>query len=327
MIARLMRGLWVAVLVAAALAAWWCIHLFGSRIGTWASGLLGVFVVFAAHPGIVAFNFTLSRMHGDPVPERLRQSLWQTVRMIDAEVDASMRGVWFGTPFLPHRPAPRPPADMPPRPLPVLFIHGYLCNRAVWLSFMRDAAASGYLCEAVTLPDPFADIDTQLPVIDRAIDALLTEARSAGIDAPRVALVGHSMGGLVARAATARLDGSRIGPLITLGTPHHGTYPAGFGTSPSVVQMRRGSAWLAALPSTTTRHAVTTIFSHHDNIVYPQTTAALEGTRQMAIGGVGHLCVSGVSLFGAGRLAFRLRFFNNRVWQRIQKVLHGIACR
>ena len=291
MIARLMRGLWLVVLVAAALAAWLSIHLLASRIGPWASGLLGFFVVFAAHPLIVALNFTLSRLYGDPVPAELRLSLWQVVKMVDAEIDASMRGLWFGTPFLPHRSAPRPALATPLQRLPILFVHGYLCNRAVWLSFMRDAAARGYVCEAVTLDNPFADIDTQLPAIDRAIGTLLDDARAAGIDATRVALVGHSMGGLVARAARARLAGSRIGPVITLGTPHHGTFTARFGTSPSVVQMRRGSPWLANIAFDANVEQTTTVFSYHDNIVYPQTTAALERTRQVAIGGVGHVAL------------------------------------
>lgn len=281
-----MRGLWVVVLVAAALAAWAAIHLLGPRIGPWAAGLLGVFVVASVHPVLVTFNFVLSKIHGDPVPIALRLTAWQTVKMIDAEVDASLRGVWFGTPFLGHRPAARPSADAPGPAMPILFIHGYLCNRAVWLSFMREAAARGHRCEAITLDDPFADIDSHVPAVGRAIDALLGRAG----DARRVALVGHSMGGLVARAALA-VHGERIGPVVTLGTPHHGTWTARFGRSPSVMQMRRGSSWLAALDARSSAGHVTTVFSHHDNIVYPQTTAALAGARQVAVGGAGHVAL------------------------------------
>jgi triacylglycerol esterase/lipase EstA (alpha/beta hydrolase family) len=185
-------------------------------------------------------------------------------------------------------------AEVALQALPILFVHGYLCNRAVWLSFMRDAAARGYLCEAVTLPDPFAPIDTQLPAIDRAIDDLLASARASGLGASRVAIVAHSMGGLVTRSALAHLDASRIGPVITLGTPHHGTHTARFASIPSVVQMRRDSPWLAELathePSIEDR-SFTTVFSYHDDIVYPQTTGALAGTRQIAIGGCGHVAL------------------------------------
>jgi len=292
-IAGFMRGLWVALIATAMAAAWLSVHLLAPRIGPWAAGLLGFFVVFSAHPLLIALNFAMSRLRGDPVPADVRLSVWQAVQTVDAEIDASMRGVWFGTPFLPRRPAQRPAPGARLQRLPILFIHGYLCNRAVWLSFMRDAAARGYVCEAVTLPNPLAAIDTQLPVIDRAIDALLAEARGAGCPATRVALVGHSMGGLVARLALDRLDASRIGPVITLGTPHHGTWTARFGGSPSVVQMQRGSSWLATLPTPVadTEHPMTTVFSHHDNIVYPQRTGALDGTRQIAISGVGHVAL------------------------------------
>ena len=295
MIAGLMRFFWVLLACAAAAAAWLSIRLLGPTIGPWAAGLLGILVVAASHPLLIAANFAMSRWRGDAVPAELRLSAWRALLTYDAEIDASMRGVWFGTPFLPHRPAARPPPGTSLQPLPVLFVHGYLCNRAVWLSFMRDAARRGYLCEAVTLPNPLASIDAQLPIVDRAIDALLADAREAGIPATRVALVGHSMGGLVARAALVRLDGERIGPVITLGTPHHGTHTARFGGSPSVVQMQRDSPWLAALAQQESSHghasSVTTLFSYHDNIVYPQTTGALAWATQRAIGGVGHVAL------------------------------------
>jgi triacylglycerol esterase/lipase EstA (alpha/beta hydrolase family) len=295
MIAGLMRLLWVLIVCASAAAAWLSIRLLGPAIGSWSAGLLGIMIVAASHPLLIATNFALSRRHGDAVPDEFRLSAWQALLTYDAEIDASMRGVWFATPFLAHRPAARPPAGTVLQPLPILFIHGYLCNRAVWLSFMRDAAARGYLCEAVTLPDPLAAIDAQLRVVDHAIDALLAAAREAGIATTRVALVGHSMGGLVARAARVRLPGERIGPVITLGTPHHGTHAARFGRAPSVVQMRRDSQWLAALAEEETSRdevpPMTTLFSYHDDIVYPQTTGALAGATQRAISGVGHVAL------------------------------------
>ena len=294
MVARLLKLLWIALLLAAAGAAWTSIHFLGSRVGPWAAGLLAVFVVAALHPAAIAAQFIGSRVAGDAVPESFRLSWWQAVKTYDAEIDASMRGLWFATPFLAHRVAAKPSPDIALRALPILFIHGYLCNRAVWLSFIEDAAARGYLCEAVTLPNPFAPIETQLPTIDRAIDDLLATARAAGLDASRVAIVAHSMGGLVARSAIAHLDASRIGPVVTLGTPHHGTLTARFGSIPSIVQMRPGSPWLAELAtheSVTKDRSFTSIFSYHDDIVYPQTTGALEGTRQFAIGGCGHVAL------------------------------------
>jgi pimeloyl-ACP methyl ester carboxylesterase len=292
MIAWLLRALWCATIVVAAGAVWLSERLFSATIGPWAAGLLAIMAIGALHPLAIAFNFVMSRINGDAVPAEYRLSPWAMIKAYDAEIDASMRGVWFATPFLGHRTTPQPLADIASQPFALLFIHGYFCNRAVWHSFMRDAASRGYRCEAVTLMNPFASIDSHADAIDRAID----ELRDA--HPVRVVIVAHSMGGLVARAALQRIDASRVAHVFTLGSPHHGTHTARFGRMTSVTQMGRGSAWLAALAereindrSGLPRSAYTTIYSYHDDIVYPQTTGALDGAECVAIGGCGHVAL------------------------------------
>lgn len=297
MIARLVRWLWVLGVIVAATAAWASIQLIGGRVGPWAAGLTGAMLVAAAHPAVMAIDFVLSRIAGDPVPLPLRLSPWGAIRMYDAELDASMRGLWFATPFRADQPAARPGPGTALRPSPILFIHGYLCNRAVWLSFMRDAAARGYLCEALTLTNPLLAIETHAGAVDRAIDALLRDARAAGSTATRVLIVGHSMGGLVTRAALQRIDPARVAHVITLGTPHRGTFLARFGTASCLVQMRPHSEWLAGLDALERggnglrRSCYTTLYSHHDDIVFPQRTGMLDGAYEIAIGGCGHVAL------------------------------------
>ena len=60
----------------------------------------------------------------------------------------------------------------------------------------------------------------------RDIGELGTEfsRRIAAEPARHVSVIGHSMGGLVARAALRTEAGSRIEHLITLGTPHGGSF-------------------------------------------------------------------------------------------------------
>ena len=300
MIATILRVLWVATLVAAGVVAWLSVRLFGADIGPWAAGLAGAALVLAIHPALVAINFITSRLAGDRVPETFRLSLWQAIKTYDAELDASIRGFWFATPFLLHRPAASPKQMGMPnaRPFPLLFVHGYFCNRAIWLSFMRDAASRGYLCEALTLPQPFDPIESNASVVDAAIDQLLARATREGAPADCVVIVAHSMGGLVVRAALQHIDASRVAHVITLGAPHHGTLMAGYGNFSSVVQMRRDSPWLQALDAEETRQnsglprsMYTTLFSYHDNIVFPQETAQLEGAHAIAIGGTGHVAL------------------------------------
>jgi triacylglycerol esterase/lipase EstA (alpha/beta hydrolase family) len=170
----------------------------------------------------------------------------------------------------------------------VLFIHGYFGNRANWLGFLDDAAARGYRAEAITLDGIGRPIESHAAAIEAAIAAL--EARGAR----RVAIVAHSMGGLVARSALATMAPARIAHVVTLGTPHRGTTAARFGRGANVAQMRLGSAWLADLEARERTAGLaydrfTTVFSHHDDVVYPQTNACLPGAECVALGGLGHV--------------------------------------
>lgn len=301
MIAAIQRSALVALFLGAALTAWLFVLWFGGRLGMATAALLGVFCVFAIHPYFVATNFLVSRIAASPVPKAMRLSPWQALKTYDAELDASVRGFWFAHPFLSRRPAPAPVAPL--RKLPLLFVHGYFCNRALWLPFMRDAAQRGYVCEAVTLAAPFDDIDHYADPIAAAIDALLTRARACGVGADQVVVIAHSMGGVAVRAAIRRDGAARIAHVITLGSPHAGTVHAWLGSVTNVRQMRRRSAWLRELDAFETAHEhdasrdasvlprarYTAVFSYHDNIVAPQETACLAGAHNVALAGIGHV--------------------------------------
>lgn len=89
--------------------------------------------------------------------------------------------------------------------------------------------------------------NTGLPVSDNGalLADLLSEVVAAWpVRVERIAIVGHSMGGLVARAALARGDAwtTRVSDLVTLGTPHLGAPLAGWA--------RDGALGLARLPET-----------------------------------------------------------------------------
>jgi triacylglycerol esterase/lipase EstA (alpha/beta hydrolase family) len=85
-----------------------------------------------------------------------------------------------------------------------------------------------------------------------------------------------------------------VARVITLGTPHHGTALARFGLGQNAFQMRDDSAWLRALASNedaAVRALVTSVYTHHDNIVSPQESSRLEGARNLEFGGVGHVAL------------------------------------
>ncbi|CAJ0777645.1 hypothetical protein LMG7141_00652 [Ralstonia condita] len=171
--------------------------------------------------------------------------------------------------------------------IPVLMIHGYGCNRAVWLPIQKHLAAAGHPTDAIDLMPLLGDIDDYARDIARAI-ASMTHAHGR---AP--VLLCHSMGGLAARALLRQSgDGCPVAHVITLGTPHRGTVMARGGRGRNVRQMAWASPWLRQLAASETpavRARITSIFSWHDSIVGPAGASWLEGARHVPFAGIGHV--------------------------------------
>ena len=91
---------------------------------------------------------------------------------------------------------------------------------------------------------PFtADVRVAAAQLAEEVEALVAET---GYE--RIHVVGHSMGGLIARYYVTRLGGDeRVHTLVTLGTPHHGTYTAYGWHSQLTRQLRPGSGLMREL--------------------------------------------------------------------------------
>jgi triacylglycerol esterase/lipase EstA (alpha/beta hydrolase family) len=142
---------------------------------------------------------------------------------------------------------------------------------------------------AINLEPLFGSISDYSPLIEAAV---ATMHRQTGL--PPV-LVGHSMGGLAARAWRAEdPSAQRLHSLITIGTPHQGTVMARFGHGLAARQMRPHSAWLAQLQAQDTpAHARRTLcfYSACDNVVIPSTAAALPGADSREVVGCAHVAM------------------------------------
>ena len=92
-------------------------------------------------------------------------------------------------------------------------------------------------------------------------------------------LVGFSMGGLVSRSYLQRLGGmERVGRLITISSPHRGTYWAHFARNAGSRQMRPGSDFLADLNrdvQTLERVRVASIWTPLDLMIVPAWSSRL----------------------------------------------------
>lgn len=178
-----------------------------------------------------------------------------------------------------------PPAASSPA-LPVLLVHGVLCNAGVWHPMRRWLEKHGVApVYALSYGPPLASIDHFAEQAAAKIDAIL-----AATGAHRVIVVAHSMGGLVMRAYLRKYGGAKIARLVTIATPHEGSMHAWLGTGVSLSQMRPGNRWLADLgaPDPADGPPIVSLWSWHDSMVTPQTSSRVAFGDNVELSGVGH---------------------------------------
>ncbi len=112
----------------------------------------------------------------------------------------------------------------------------------------------------------------------------------------RVHVVGHSLGGLIARYFVQRQGGDRrVESLVTLGTPHQGSLLAHVGPTPLIRQLRPGSPVLRELagPAPECRTKITAIYSDLDQVVLPTRAGRCDhadlDVRNVLVRGIGHM--------------------------------------
>ncbi len=269
-------GIQVTLSIIVALATWAAWH------SPWTTVLWTALWLPVSHAIGLAAGFLMAA-HSDPTPER-RTVAGTNVAVWAYECAASILLLDLYQPWLSAAPLPTPSG--PARPVAVLLLHGYGCNRAFWLRFSRHLADAGYPCDAINLGPIFGDIDDYAPNIAKAAQALAERTRLP------VVIVGHSMGGIAARACLQRYPTLPVAHTITLGSPQFGTLHARHGIGQNVRQMSLGSEWLVALARRETdaeRARITSIYTYHDNVVYPVRTSVLPGAHNIALDGLGHV--------------------------------------
>jgi triacylglycerol lipase len=280
MIASLQKFFVFAAVAAIAVA----IAVFGV-LGQIGWGLVAGLVLLTGYVAVLALEFCLlCWTRGDDSSPK--PTVAQLIRAWWGEVGHAPRVFVWRQPFCHQRwPDHLPPSAQGRRG--VLLVHGFFCNRGLWNNWLERFTAIGVPVVAVTLEPPFGAIDHYANLIELAVQRL----QSCTGQAPVV--VAHSMGGLAVRRWWAdQVDATRIHKLITLGTPHHGTWLARMAFSINGRQMRLNSSWLQALaqrePPLRAAHCVC-FYSHCDNIVFPPTTATLVGADNQHLVGVAHV--------------------------------------
>lgn len=175
---------------------------------------------------------------------------------------------------------------------PILMIHGLIDNRSIWTMMQRGLRSRGFNhLTTVNYSPMVSDIRVAAAHLGEEVERIVAET---GYE--RIHIIGHSLGGLIARYYVTRLAGDeRVHTLVTLGTPHSGTYAAYAWPTRLVAQMRPDSGLIEELrkpvPDCQTRFIA--YWSDLDALVFPQHNAAIDHpdlrARNLALHGVGHL--------------------------------------
>lgn len=188
---------------------------------------------------------------------------------------------------------------------PILLVHGIVSNRSVFTLLRHGLTRRGF-------SNVFAMNYTSVATDVRAAAASLAEEVERVVEETgfeRIHVIGHSLGGLIGRYYVTRLGGdARVHTLVTLGTPHEGTYAAYAVPIRLMQQMRPGSGLLRELarPARGCRTRFISYWSDSDEAILPQRSAALRHPDLRA---------SNVRLHGAGHLTLPM----------MREVVHGIS--
>jgi pimeloyl-ACP methyl ester carboxylesterase len=285
-VARLLFVVWFALLAGALALA---------RADGWTPGCcVALYVLVLGHPTLLAVEMVIARRvaSGVGAPRaRWRDMPRATLReWLVSTAIFGWRMPWRANAVQDHLPTTS-------RGLRgVVFIHGYLCNRGMWNPWMRRLLKLDRAFVAVSLEPVFSGLDDYVPEVERAVRRLEAATGLAPV------IVAHSMGGLVARAwlrsraAHRRSDGTaEAARLITIGTPHRGTWLAGLARTPNARQMRVASPWMTVLAdneSKTLSETITSWWSECDQIVYPPPTAVFPGSEARQLRATGHIALT-----------------------------------
>lgn len=193
---------------------------------------------------------------------------------------------------LPPPDAPRLPAQDRP---PVVLLHGFIDNRSVFVLLRRSLAQhGGQHVESLNYSPLTCDIRTAAELLGRHIEEICERTGHQRVD-----IVGHSLGGLIARYYAQRLGGDeRVRTLVTLGTPHEGTRVVPLADAhPIVRQMRPGSDVIEELrePAPGCRTRFVSFWSDLDQLMAPLETACVNHpdliAQNVRVSGIGHLAL------------------------------------
>jgi len=292
MVAQITRCL-LAVQLLAAIALYFLFRHAWPGAGIPGAAALSALAVVLVRMAISINNFVMASRTRSLLPAQYRIGIADTVHLFMSEFAASMVTSSWTMPF--HGFSKRTPEHS--QGIAVLLVHGYGCNSGYWHAMSKALLQAHVVHHAIDMEPVIGSIDAYALQIHEAVEAL---CRDTGQQ--QIVIVAHSMGGLAARAYLRDYGSARIAKVITLGTPHHGTALAQFGVGINTQQMRwtaseqegLASDWLRQLANDEDPQdyrLFVSIYSHHDNIISPQTSSHLDGAKNIEFHAIGHVAL------------------------------------
>jgi hypothetical protein len=175
---------------------------------------------------------------------------------------------------------------------PVLLVHGLVDNSSVFAVMRRSLRRRGFASVCSWNYSPLlGDVSEGAHDLAAHVEQICEDT---GYE--RIHVVGHSLGGLIARYFVQRLGGDqRVGSLVTLGTPHQGSRWAHVVPTPLIRQLRPGSPVYQELaePAPGCHTQITAVYSDIDQMVLPTSSGRCDhpdlGARNVLVRGVGHM--------------------------------------
>jgi pimeloyl-ACP methyl ester carboxylesterase len=281
MLARLQK---IITLTLAVSALCWLAYFYG-KSPVWA--VVGFVLITSAYSALFAIEFILLRAINkrDPAPQPTCNELFKA--WLGETLTAPQVFFWRQ----PFRSNAIPDQLSPCLALTgrrgMVFVHGFFCNRGFWNPWLKRLQNGGHAYVAVNLEPVFGSIDDYALAIETAVQQVRAVTGLAPV------LVCHSMGGLAARAWLKHYKGeAKVHHIVTIGTPHSGTWLARFGHGHNGRQMRLLSDWHSGLDQhmPASRNSLFTCwYGNSDNIVFPTSTATLPGADNRLIRGAAHV--------------------------------------
>ncbi len=169
---------------------------------------------------------------------------------------------------------------------PIILLHGLFQNRSCMYWLQYQLRATGYTRVISMNTPPWRDLETLTEELAKKVDELHLKWK-----AEKVILIGHSMGGIIARNYIQNRGGSKQTlAMITLGSPHHGSKLAPFAVSTMGKMLLPGSEFLRQFNQVKWPQEVKafSLYTRYDNIVLPAESAKMDGAQNIELEGMGH---------------------------------------